>query len=329
MLRISLDEFRNEITESVIRQGISNKEEASIITDVLMYAELRGNNQGIVKLISNALRPSSEEESVKIIHQTPVSARIDGGHKMGMIVMNECVNLAISKAKTLGIGIVGCFNYSSSTGALGYWARKIAQENLIAIVMSQCPEMVAPHGSFEPIFGTNPLAFGIPTTGRCQVFDMATSAIAWYGVVSADQEGKDLPENVAYDSQGSPTINPKEALKGALRVFDQSFKGSHLSLMVELLSGAWPGASMTDKSHANNWGSLIIAMDPNLLCPLEEFQERCDQMCNRVKHAKPLPGSNQSIFLPGERGDALEQQHIAANAIEVDEYLWNTLKSFQ
>ena len=154
-----------------------------------------------------------------------------------MVVVHECVSTAIRKAKTSGMSIVGGSGYSSATGALGFWARQIAEQNLIGIVMSQCPEYVAPHGSYEPIFGTNPIAIGVPTKPRCQVLDMATSASAYYALVTAAAEGKSIPNDIAVDSRGNVTTDPNEALKGALLVFDRSFKGSHIALMVELLAG--------------------------------------------------------------------------------------------
>lgn len=52
--------------------------------------------------------------------------------------------------------------------------------------------MVAPHGSFEPILGTNPIAIGIPTEPRAQILDMATSSWAWYGLKTAEKEVIDL-----------------------------------------------------------------------------------------------------------------------------------------
>ena len=148
--------------------------------------------------------------------------------------------------------------------------------------MSQCNEMVAPHGSCEPIFGTNPIAIGIPTSVSCAplpsctaaaaapssqtpassdaacgemagesvplVLDMATSAYAWYGVVTAAETNSPIPGDIGYDRDGRETANPAGILLGGcLRSFDRSYKGSHLGLMVELLAGALTGASMTDK----------------------------------------------------------------------------------
>lgn len=324
-VKLSIPFFRKHIFDALISIGHS-VEDSGIITDTLMYAELRSNNQGLIKLVSGALNAHGEQKSIEIIHETPVSARISGGNRIGMVVVSQSVDIAIKKAKISGIGIVGCSQYASATGALGHWARKIANENLIGIVMSQCSEMVAPHGSFEPIFGTNPLAIGIPTTPRAQVLDMATSASAWYGLAMAHENGQSIPADIAYDACGYPTTNPGDAMKGALRVFDRSFKGSHLALMVELLAGSWTGAAMTDKKTANNWGSLVMAIDPNILGPIEDFQASANEMCNRVKEAKRLPGhEDDEIYLPGERGDKLEESNIQNETIEIYEHIYDRL----
>lgn len=135
-----------------------------------------------------------------------MSAKIDGGQRIGMVIMRKAVDLAIQKAKVSGMSVVGLTNYASATGALGVWGRDIARQGLIGFVFSQvckravviscpisntyflqkfilhlllivflcatssqCPEMVAPYGSYEPLFGTNPFTIGIPTSPRPQV----------------------------------------------------------------------------------------------------------------------------------------------------------------
>jgi LDH2 family malate/lactate/ureidoglycolate dehydrogenase len=322
---VPISELRANLKKVLRSQGHSY-EASDIITETILFAELRNNNQGIVKVLAGALKPSDATASISVVRETPISAQIDGGHNIGMVVVKKAMDIALAKARTSGVGIVGCSNYASATGALGAWAREIARNDFIGIVMSQCPEMVAPHGSYEPIFGTNPLAIGIPTKPRPQVLDMATSAAAWFGLVSAKEEGQSIPDDIAFDSKGYPTTDPTEAMKGALRVFDRSYKGSHLALMVELLAGALTGATMTDKQSANNWGSLIIVIDPKLLGPLEDFQERADSMCQRVKNAKRLPDfQDGEIYLPGERGDQLEAENIARGTIKMSSTLYGSL----
>lgn len=327
-MKVSIPILTQNIQNLLIKQG-HNIIDSHIITKVLLYAELRGNNQGIVKLITNGLSPASDATPIQLEYETPVSAKYNGGQNIGMVVVHECVTTAIRKAKISGISVVGCSGYSSATGALGYWARSIAEQNLIGIVMSQCPEYVAPHGSYEPIFGTNPIAIGLPTKPRCQVLDMATSASAMYGLVTAAAEGRSIPSDIALDSRGNPTTDPKEALKGALLVFDRSFKGSHIALMVELLAGALTGASMEPgKKQARNWGSLVIAIDPAVFGPdsLESFQQSAATMCDRVKGSKRVPVSeSDEIYLPGERGDNQESENLAQGVLTMSPVTYNEL----
>jgi LDH2 family malate/lactate/ureidoglycolate dehydrogenase len=324
--RIPINVLKEAITSALVRSGYSNRD-ADIVTDTIMYAEIRANNQGLIKLVNGSLMPNPLSTEITCAFQSPVSAKIDGGQRIGMAVLSHSVDIAIAKTKISGISVVGCSNYSSATGALGVWAKKITDHGYIGIVMSQCPEMVCPHGSYEPIFGTNPIAIGVPTLPRAQILDMATSAAAYFGIKMAEKEGRSIPDDVAYDSNGQSTTDPAEALKGAIRVFDRSFKGSHLALMVELLAGALTGAAMEDKSAAKNWGSLVIVIDPAVLGPVEEFQEKAAAMCERVKHAKQLPGSPE-MCLPGERGDAVAAENTSLGSISISDETYRDLLSF-
>jgi L-2-hydroxycarboxylate dehydrogenase (NAD+) len=266
--RIPIKALSEATMSALVKLGHST-ETAVIMTETLMYAEMRSNNQGLIKLVTGALGPSPKCGALRVIFESPVSAKLDGAHNSGMAVVHEAVRLGITKAKFSGISIVGCSNYASATGALGHWAKNIADHGLIGLVMCQCNEMVAPHGSFEPIFGTNPFAIGIPTQPRAQVLDMATSSMAYFGLKTAEAEGKSIPPDVAYDEKGKSTTDPSEALQGALRVFDRSYKGSHIALMVELLAGSLTGAAAEDKGTAQNWGShmpYVICHMPYVIC---------------------------------------------------------------
>lgn len=134
--------------------------------------------------------------------------------------------------------------------------------------------------------------------------------------------------DIAWDAEGKPALNPADALKGALRSFDRSYKGSHIGLMVELLAGALTGGAMENKGPARNWGSLVICIDPKIFGTLEEFQANANIMCERVKNAKILPdhAEGSSIHLPGERGDTLEAANLAAGTLELSDDVYLALK---
>jgi len=88
-----------------------------------------------------------------------------------------------------------------------------------------------------PLFGTNPLAFGFPTNEEPIIFDMATSPMTWTGLILAKDKGESIPEGIAIDSEGKPTTDPAEAIKGAMFPFDRSYKGSGLGMVVEIMAG--------------------------------------------------------------------------------------------
>ena len=184
---------------------------------------------------------------------------------------------------------------------------------------------MAMHGSYEPFFGTNPLAIGIPTAGSPLVFDMATAAIAWYGIHLANAGGESIPEGVAYDSDGRVTTDPAAALAGAIKAFG-GYKGAALALIVEVLTRPLVGAVRKDDGRKLDWGNLVFAIDPELLADdLASFQAGVSDLLARVKQLKRLPGVDE-ILAPGERGDRVYEQVMAAGAIEMDEQIWLDLQ---
>ncbi len=83
----------------------------------------------------------------------------------------------------------------------------------------------------------------------------------------------------------------------------RSHKGSHLSLVVELLTGGLASGAMTQKAAAGNWANLVIALDPALLGPAAGFRNRASALLAAVKTAVPIP-DGPGVWLPGERGNA-------------------------
>ena len=243
-MKVKIEELKNLGLKALKKQGYNNNE-ADIILGMLMYAQLRGNNQGMVKLIGKGIPKNPAAGTITIEKETKLSARINGAHNPGAIVMKKTMDMALTKAKEHGIGIVGTNNTNSSTGALGYWAGQIAREGLIGFVFAGSPETVCYHGSYEPVFGTNPMAIGIPTDNDSIVLDMATAAMAYYGLIEAKTAGKKIPPDIAYDSEGNLTDDPEKAMNGALRPFDRSYKSAGLALIVEILTGPLVGASFT------------------------------------------------------------------------------------
>ncbi len=324
-MKIELKELE-ALTDKALKHYGYDDAETATIREMLLYAQLRGNNQGVVKLIGKGIPKDPKAGAITIEKETALSAKINGNQNQAMVVVKKALDVVLEKAKAGGIGIVGTFNTSTSSGAIGYVASEIASQGLVGLVFASSPPRVATAGSFQPIFGTNPLAVGIPAKPGPIVLDMSTAAMAFYGLVEAQTAGKSIPDDVAYDPDGSLTTDPALAIKGAIRSFDRGYKGAGLALIIEILAGPLVGAACAGVGDpGKNWGHLVLAIDPDLFGDREAFIRNVSTLIEKVKATAKLPGV-QEIFVPGERGNRQAAESRASGTIELEDNLLEELR---
>lgn len=324
-MKISLKDLEALSKNAILKYGYS-EEEAGVILGMLMYAQTRGNDQGIVKLIGSGIPKHEKAQAPTIEKETPTTAIINANFSMEAIAMEQAVSTVVEKARDSGIAIVGTHTGAGSSGAMGYWSRKIADAGLVGIAMSSYPEgIVPPHGSYQPLFCTNPIAWGVPTDGEPIVLDMSSSGISWFGLVQAKTEGIQVAEGLGFDKEGNETTDPAEIMAGAIRPFDMGVKGAGLALMVQIIGGALVGGDFLNDSEHD--GNVVIAIDPEALVGRDRFIEETSKMTTAIRQAKPLDGVDE-VLVPGERGDRVRSQILASGEIEVGDNLYQSLVSF-
>jgi len=324
-MKVGLEDLRSVTLRAIRAQGYSVSD-SLIIGEVILYAQLRGNNQNVIKLLAGGMFANPAAGTISIVRDSTLSALVDGSWNQGMVVLSRAAELARVKAQAHGFGIVGTRRSNSATGAIGYYVRQLAQAGMIGFVCSGSMELMAMHGSAEPFLGTNPIAIGIPSAGHPIVLDMATAAIAWYGLHLARAQGESIPHGVAYDSAGKLTTDPAAALSGAIKAFG-GYKGAALALIVEVLTRPLVGATRKPDGKKLDWGNLVFAIDPTLLADdLGSFQAGVSELMARIKALRRLPGVEE-ILVPGERGDRLAAQVQAAGAIDMDANVWRELQA--
>lgn len=321
-MKVTVSDLREKVLAGVSKLGYQG-EDAHIIADVLLYAQLRGNNQGITKIATGGVPKAADVEDYKVVKQNKCSALVSGGH--AMVATNNAVKLATNLAAEHGVGIVGSNHTFTSSGAIGYFARQIADSGYIGFVCVGTPPFVAPYGSAEPKLGTNPLSYAFPTSSGAVVFDTATAAMAYFGVVEAKLKGESLPDGVGFDSEGNPTTDAAKALDGSVSTF-AGHKGFGLSLLVQLLGGPFVDAAYIGQHKEKGAGTFVMAIDPGLLTSKDEFMQGADELTKQLKTAKPL--ASNSVLLPGERGDNLAKQAEDSGEIEVADAIWKQLTDF-
>src|SRR5688500_2077274 len=170
-------------TKTVFQKIGCSIEDAEIATKVLLSADLRGIDSHGVARLSGYLRLHkagriNSTPAIKIIHQTPSTATVDGDKGLGLVVAPKAMNIAIEKAKQVGSGWVSVKN-SNHYGIAAVHAMMALEEDMIGIAMTNASALVAPTFSVERMLGTNPICVAIPAGKQPSfVADMATTTAA-------------------------------------------------------------------------------------------------------------------------------------------------------
>jgi L-2-hydroxycarboxylate dehydrogenase (NAD+) len=301
-MKITPEQELSLIIEMLTQLDVPN-EEASIVAEVTLDADLKGFSshglgrfpQYVKGLEVGTIKPRTE---ITMEKNSPATALINGNHGFGHVVTYRGMEIAIEKSKETGIGLVGIHN-SNHFGVAGYYSDMAIMEDLIGIVIANTEPAVAPIGGKEPILGTNPLAIGMPSNSHYVSVDMATSASARGKLMEAKRRGELIPENVALDAEGRPTIDPCEALKGSILPFG-AHKGYALAFMIEIMAGplvkASYGKSVTGTANPEvmcTKGDLLAAIDPSKFVDLEDFKANVDDFIDEVK-------ATPNVFIPGD-----------------------------
>lgn len=230
-------------------------------------------------------------------------------------------DLLASKARTNGIALMAIHN-SHHFAALWPDVEPFAREGLVALSFVNSMACVVPHGGQRALFGTNPIAFAAPrANGDPLVFDLATSAIANGDVQIAAREGRQLPPGYGVNSAGEPTCDPAAILDGGAMLPFGGYKGSALSMMVELLAAALTGGNFSfdfdwsgHPGAQTPWtGQLLIVIDPSKGAG-HNFAERTEHL------VKALHEAGQPR-IPGNRRYRQRAESMAQGLLIADEQL--------
>jgi delta1-piperideine-2-carboxylate reductase len=299
--------------------------DSKIIADHLIDCELRGLGYGglarAVSIAERLERFGDRRRPIRLVRETPLSARLDGGDHIGYVVAHRATSIVIEKAETAGIAVVGASD-TWYTGMLSFYAEMAAARGLVSIIASNASPWVAPHGASEGRLGTNPICFGFPSADEPVIFDIGTSAIMHAEVLLAGRMGRALPEAVAYDADGTPSCDPAAALAGAFAAWG-GYKGSGLGIVVQLL-GVLAGSPAVPPELAG-FGYLIVTMRPDLMGQEETFRANVSAFAEAVRSARPVAGG-PPVRMPFDRSRGERQRHLAENAIEVPDALLEELR---
>ena len=298
----------NLINKIFIDRGL-NPKHSMISAKAIINAELVGaHSHGLSRLKMYCDRIDKKvinpKPKIKIKNISKSISKVDADNSIGFVAADIAIKKVIKNAKETGIGLVGV-KKSGHYGLSGYYAEQATNKNLVAMIFTNAPPAVAPHGALKSLFGTNPICFGTPTGSKIPfILDTSISMINRGKIRVAARNNKKIPEGVALDKNGKPTIDAKKALQG-VQLPIAGFRGSGLAWMVDILSGVLTGGNhagrvkdpFDDFTGPQNIGHLFFAFKPNLF--VSDYNKRIKNNIRTIKALPKIKGIKE-IMYPGQ-----------------------------
>jgi LDH2 family malate/lactate/ureidoglycolate dehydrogenase len=335
-MHVSIFSFERlvQFSRSVFLSIGCSEEDAELATKVLLSADLRGiDSHGIARLSGYVrlwdVQRVNAQPQVRILHETPSTATVDGDSGLGLVVAPKAMEIAIAKARNVGTGWVGVQN-SNHFGIAAYHAMMALEEDMIGICMTNASPLVAPTFSIERLLGTNPICVAVPSGSQPPfVADMATTTAANGKLEILQRKSGVAPLGWIQDKQGKPSTDPHELkVGGALLPLGGdrehgSHKGYALGAIVDIFSAVLSGANygpwvppfpayvpMPTDMPGKGIGHFFGAMRIDAFRPATDFKEHMDRWIERFRMAKTAPGFDR-VIIPGDPEREMEKERRA------------------
>lgn len=358
MPTIAADALR-EFTFLVFQAAGIDAEDARLATDVLIWASLRGvDTHGIRNLKRYYIDSSGgvgrrdgvilPEARLTTEKESPTTAALNANGGLGLSVSVRSMDLAISKARQEGIGMVTVRN-STHFGAAGYYAAMAVEHDMLGFASTGYffphgqEKAVVPFGGLLPMLSTNPLAMACPSSGSPFLMDLSTTVVPVNRVEMLEELGKAIPKNWALDADHQPTTDPTAVRKmtplGGATDYG-GHKGYALGLggwiLTGLLSGAWRTDPQPDRilgetpetKHGfaqEGIGHVFAAVRLDQFGDVETIKRGMDSMIRTLNESPPAPGFER-VLVPGQK-EAETLTYRLETGIPLAESTWNELGS--
>lgn len=340
-MRIDAAGLTAYVRDIFVREGCSEAE-AGRIGQFLVAANLTGHDShGVIRVPRYVawLRAGElvADQTPAVLVDGGAFALVDARYGFGQTAGPFATDLGIAKAQEHGVSVIA-LRHAGHLGRIGEWAERAAAAGLVSVhfVNVAGSLLVAPFGSVDRRFSTNPIAAAFPVPGRDPiVLDFATSAVAEGKVLVASQGGKPLPADVLIEPDGRLSADPATLFgpldgperdnqkgAGAIRAFGEH-KGSGLSLMCELMAGALTGSGTAGPGQRRVCnGMLSLYMTPKAFGSDDAIAAEARSYLDFFASAQPAPGG--AVLLPGEPERRMKAERLA-EGVPLPAPVWETL----
>lgn len=305
MAEMTLEDVQ-ALGEKTLTDNGCNAENAAAVARTMTAAERDGaHSHGLFRLpayVKGLREGGSNGNADPTVEQiAPSVLRVHGQEGFAPLALERAKAPLVKLAKEQGVAMCGLTRIRHFA-ALWPEVEMLAEEGLVGMAMTAAVPYVAPAGGREALFGTNPMAFAWPRPdGGVLAFDQAGSVLARGEVMIAARDGHKVPEGTGLDKHGNPTTDPAEILDGGVQLAFGGYKGSSISLMIELMAGAMIGEVFSFEAKETavpgcpfNGGEFLLAIDPSKSAG-GAFLEHGEKLLGKIEDMEGarLPGARR------------------------------------
>lgn len=336
-MKISVKELRQMLVTAASQ--VVSPEEAAYFADECIEAHIRKSpRSNPLKSTISDLKACVENNNKEIEYRTDLPSYVSiDFHSQGPLVYLKRIHNELEKRSSVnGIAMVSFVN-SQSMHTLHTWVQGLAKRGLVALaVCNGGPSAVVPHNGTRGVFGTNPMAFGLPGKNNdIHCVDMATSQIPFFEFMDSLKNDKPLLENAAVDLSGNPTINAKDAIDpdsdpndpvSNILPMGGSYKGYYLVYLLELMTSGLIGMPSSPEMSSDfvpeEHGAILIVFNPKAMGTAINLSQSVEAIHDTLQKQTPKQGAE--IRIPGQENSRRFAENV--QEIEVEDGIVKNLK---
>ncbi|MDR3591699.1 MAG: 3-dehydro-L-gulonate 2-dehydrogenase [Negativicutes bacterium] len=255
--------------------------------------------------------------------------RWDGNLGMGNVNAKLSMDRAVGLARQFGIGAValGNTNHWMRGGAYGWQA---ARAGCVGICWTNTMPNMPVWGGKDCRIGNNPIIFAVPRAEGHVVVDMAVAQFSYGKMEECQMNHKLLPVPGGFDTKGELTQDPAEILKTWRPLPVGFWKGSGLSVLLDVIAAVLSGGNSTHevgKLSADEYSlsQMFIAIDAVNIAGSEFLSRSVNSVIQDILGSEKVD-EKAGIFYPGQMEEKTRADNLA-NGIPVHEEVWQKILS--
>lgn len=244
----------------------------------------------------------------------------------GPLNAHFAMNRAIALAKETGMGCVALQN-SSHWMRGGSYGWQAAEAGCIGICFTNTEPNMPSWGAREANTGNNPLIVAVPNKKGHIVLDMSLSQFSYGKMWQLDLEGNELPFPGGYNKEGELTKVPKDIVDTRRLLPTGYWKGSGLSIMLDLIATLLSAGLSTSKisQFEVEYGlsQVFLCFDASQLNDANTHQSLINEIIQFVQNATPV-SEEVPIEYPGSQTRKRRDKQMR-EGIEINNDVWSAL----